>query len=381
MASIIVVDDEKSITYLLSEVLKKDGHNVKTFSDGKQIEDELKKREYALVISDLHMKEVGGLEVLKTVKSYSENTEVLILTGRGTISSAVEAMKLSAFEYLTKPIDMEEFRLKVQKALERRDLRLQIEKQQKVLTEHQEMIKKDLALAEQVQASLVPQSIVLPAVDVKVKYMPMIGVGGDFADIYYDGGENIYLTLVDVTGHGITAALLVNRVCSEIRKHVREQRQPSTILHRVNNFIFEAFEGMATFLTMFSGVINLRKGSLTYAGSAHPATILWKSRENKFVQLESQNVIIGYEKKTENKFSQDIVMIGPQDKVIMYTDGIIEAEDAKGKQLGINGFIDFFKSSIYLSVDEILDTIITGVYEFSPNPIKDDVYLILAGMK
>ena len=51
-------------------------------------------------------------------------------------------MKLSAFEYLTKPIDMEEFRLKVQKALERRDLRLQIEKQQKVLTEHQEMIKK-----------------------------------------------------------------------------------------------------------------------------------------------------------------------------------------------------------------------------------------------
>ena len=71
----------------------------------------------------------------------------------------------------------------------------------------------------------------------------------------------------------------------------------------------------------------------------------------------------------------------PGDKIIMYTDGIIEAEDAKGKQLGINGFIDFFKSSIYLSVDEILDTIINGVYEFSPNPIKDDVYLILAGMK
>ena len=154
MASIIVIDDEKSITYLLSEVLKKDGHEVKTFSDGKQIEDELKKQEYALVISDLHMKQVGGLEVLKTVKSYSENTEVLILTGHGTISSAVEAMKLSAFEYLTKPIDMEEFRLKVQKALERRDLRLQVEKQQKELAEHQEMIKKDLALAEQVQTSL-----------------------------------------------------------------------------------------------------------------------------------------------------------------------------------------------------------------------------------
>lgn len=381
MASIIVVDDEKSITYLLSEVLRKDGHDVQTFSDGKHVEEELQKKEYALVISDLHMKEMGGIDVLKTVKSYSENTEVLILTGHGTISSAVEAMKLSAFEYLTKPIDMEEFRLKVQKALERRELRLQVQKQQKELAEHQEMIKKDLALAEQVQQSLIPQSVSLANVDVKVKYMPMIGVGGDFADIYYDGVENIYLTLADVTGHGITAALLVNRICSEIRKHVREHRQPSSILNRVNNFIFDTFEGMAMFLTMFSGVINLRKGSFTYAGSAHPAIILWKSRENKFLRLESQNVIIGYEKRDENNFKQDIVMIGQQDKILMYTDGIIEAEDGKGKQLGINGFINFFKSSIYLSVDEVLDKIINGVYEYSPNPIKDDVYLIMAGMK
>lgn len=381
MAAILVVDDEKSITYLLSEVLKKDGHQVTPLSDGKLVESELKKRHYDLVLSDLHMKEVGGLEVLQIVKRIDESTEVLILTGHGTISSAVEAMKLGAYEYLTKPIDMEEFRLKVQKALERRNFKLQIEKQQKEIREQQELIRKDLSLAEQVQRSLVPKPIILPNIDVHVKHLPMIGLGGDFADIYYDGVENVYLTLVDVTGHGITAALLVNRICSEIRKLVREGHQPAKILHSVNEFILEAFEGMAMFLTMFSGVVNLRKGTFAYAGSAHPSVILWKSRENRFEKLDSQNIIIGYEKRKENQFYQDVVMVAPEDKIIMYTDGIIEAEDAMKKQLGINGFINFFKSSIYLSVEEIVETILNSVYEYTQNPIKDDVYLIIAGLK
>lgn len=381
MANILVVDDERSIVYLLTEVLKKDGHEVKGVSDGKLVKDELKKRHYELVISDLHMKEVGGIEVLREVKNSDENTEVLILTGHGTIATAVEAMKLGAFEYLTKPIDMEEFRLKVQKALERRNFRLQIENQRKELETQQEIIKKDLNLAQQVQHSLVPRPIILSDIEVYVQYRPMIGVGGDFADLYYDGKENVYLTLVDVTGHGITAALLVNRICSEIRNMVREQREPRSILYSVNNFIFHAFEGMAMFLTMSSGVINLRKGSFTYAGSAHPAIILWRNRTNKFEKLESQNVIIGYEKRAENQFIQDITMLGPEDKIIMYTDGIIEAEDAYGKQLGINGFINFFKSSIYLSVSDIIDNIIKRIEDYTPNPIKDDVYLIIAGMK
>ena len=276
---------------------------------------------------------------------------------------------------------MEEFRLKVQKALERRSLKLQIEEQQNKLVEYRDMIKKDLGLAEQVQNSLIPTGLSLPNLDVAVKYMPMIGVGGDFADIYYDGSENVYLTLVDVTGHGITAALLVNRICSEVRNLVREKMEPKAILHSVNDFILKAFDGMAMFLTMYSVAINLRKGSFTYAGSAHPAVILWNSRKNKFVRLESQNVIIGYEKKDSSQFVQDVVMMGPEDKIVMYTDGIIEAEDATGSQLGIDGFINFFRSGAYLSASEIIEVILNGIQEFSPQPLKDDVYLIIAGIR
>ena len=381
MANILVVDDEKSITYLLSEVLRKNGHTVKEVSDGRHVPPALEATEFDLVVSDLHMKTKGGMEVLKSVKQKDASTEVLILTGHGTVATAVEAMKLGAFEYLTKPIDMEEFRLKVEKALERRDFKRQIKKQQRELIEYRDMIKKDLSLAEQVQTSLVPEPLNLHNLDVHAKYLPMIGIGGDFADVYYDGRENVYLTLVDVTGHGITAALLVNRISNEIHSLVRDEMQPKAILYNVNNFILKAFEGMAMFLTMFSAVINLRKGSFTYAGSAHPAVILWRSRENKFTRLDSQNVIIGYESREADRFVQDVVMMGPEDKVVMYTDGITEVESSQGNQLGIRGFINFFRSSIFLPADEIIEAILNGIREFSPKPLKDDVYLIVAGIK
>ncbi len=380
MANILVVDDEKSITYLLSEVLRKDGHAVRTLSDGELVGEDLKKHNYDLVVTDLHMKKVGGIDVLRTVKQDDEKTEVLILTGHGTISTAVQAMKLGAFEFLTKPIDMEEFRLKVNKALERRSLKIKIEIQQQEIRNQQEMIRKDLQLAEHVQKSLVPPQLSLPDITVRVKHMPMIGVGGDFADVYYDGRDSVYLTLVDVTGHGITAALLVNRICSEIRNLVREQRQPSSILCSVNDFIFEAFEGMAMFLTMFCGVINLADRTFTYAGSAHPAVVHWQSEHGKFAKLESQNIIIGYEKRDESRFAQDVVKVGANDKILMYTDGIIEAEDKNGTQLGINRFINFFKTSVDESTDEIIDSILNDIHSFNSKPINDDVYLILAGL-
>ncbi len=381
MASILVIDDEKPITLLLSEVLKKDGHEVCRLNDSRRVQEELARHAFDLVVSDLHMNDVGGIDVLRMTKERDETTEVLILTGNATIATAVEAMKLGAFEYLTKPVDMEEFRLKVKKALENRFLRIQVAEQERQLKENQEMIEKDLRLAGQVQRSLVPENLLLPNIEVGVKYMPMIGIGGDFADVYFDGHENVYLTLVDVTGHGITAALVVNRICSEIRKLVREEIEPRSLLYNLNNIIFEAFEGMAIFLTMFSGCINLRKGLFTYAGSAHPAGILWNSRENRFSKLESQNVILGYEKRAESSFLQESVLVGPQDRIIMYTDGIIEAEDGHGRQLGIDGFINFFKSTIYLPVDEIIENIINGIQAYSPNPLKDDVYLLISGMK
>ncbi|MBD3290990.1 response regulator, partial [candidate division KSB1 bacterium] len=237
MASILVVDDDKNILLFLREILARMGHELTTADNGAKALEILEEKGFDLIVSDLQMPWVDGISVLKASKKKDPDTEVLILTGYGSIKSAVRAMKAGAFEYLSKPVDVDELRIKVNQALEHRDMKIEIERQKQELTEFNEMIARDLKLAEQVQDSLVPQPFENHRIGVGVKYMPMIGVGGDYADIYFDGLRTVYLTIVDVTGHGITAALLVNRVCNEVRKLIRDQLEPNQIITNLNNFI------------------------------------------------------------------------------------------------------------------------------------------------
>lgn len=380
MARIVVVDDEKSIQFLLSELLKRDNHEVQTFSDGADALEVLEHDAFDLVVTDLHMARKTGIDVLRGAKKYDEFIEVLILTGHGTISSAVEAMQLGAFEYLTKPIDLKEFRLKVQKALERRDMRKQIARQQEEIRAHQEMIARDLKLASQVQDSLVPKSLKRDTFEIAVRYSPMIGVGGDFSDLYLNDNREIYLTIVDVTGHGIAAALLVNRICMEIRRLVREELRPASILHQLNDFIVDSFMGTGMFLTMFSSVLDLESGTLRYAGSAHPAALLWRQKTQSFEMLESQNPIIGFEKTSPELFVQNETIMRPGDKITLYTDGIVEIEDRKQRPLGVNGLIELFKPHAAKGTNDIADHIMRGISHYAKAAQRDDVYLICLGL-
>jgi sigma-B regulation protein RsbU (phosphoserine phosphatase) len=381
MASILVVDDEQAIRLLLSEILSKDGHRVACAADGEIALAELQVASFDLVVSDLHMRNIDGIGVLKAAKEKQEYSEVLILTGGGTIASAVEAMRLGAFDYLTKPIDVEEFRLKVRQALKHHAMRLQIEAQGREIHAHQEMIARDLKLAAQVQQSLVPRPFIHPRLEVDVRHLPMIGVGGDFSDIYFNGNELLYLSLIDVTGHGISAALLVNRMSSEIRRLVRENPPPNVLLHQFNSFVVESFAGTGMFLTMFTCMIHLSSGHLTYSGSAHPAAILWRHGSRSFERLDSQNPIIGFDHMPLKQFKQGTVQVYPGDKLILYTDGIIEAESADDGQLGVRGLLGFLKPVIAKSAEEIGASLLEKITSWSKKPIRDDVYLLVAALK
>lgn len=381
MAKILVVDDEKHIRMLLVELLKKYKYDVMDVGDGAEAVELLRATSFDLVVTDLHMAQKGGIDVLKHAKSLDALTEVLILTGYGTISSAVEAMQLGAFEYLTKPIDLKEFIVKVQKALERRELRRKIAAQDEEIKAHQEMLARDLKLAAQVQASLVPKSMENRRFEIAVRYSPMIGIGGDFSDVFHDEGERIYLTIVDVTGHGIAAALLVNRVCMEVRRLVREQLEPADVLHQLNNFIFYSFKGTGMFLTMFCCRLCLDSGTLTYAGSAHPAALLWRDEKAAFERLESQNQIIGFDKAPHDKFLQNETHMQSGDRLALYTDGIVEVENSAREPLGIQGFIQLLEPAMSRSTQEIAGTAMKGIAAFSPGAQRDDIYLLVLGLK
>ncbi len=122
MEKILVVDDEQSLRDVLSIMLKRAGYAVTSARDGEEAIELLNREIFDLVITDLRMPKIDGMEVLKAVKSASPETVVLIITAFATADSAVEAMKQGAYDYLTKPFQVDEVQLIIRNALEKRRL-------------------------------------------------------------------------------------------------------------------------------------------------------------------------------------------------------------------------------------------------------------------
>lgn len=122
MEKILVVDDEQSLREVLSIMLKRTGYAVTSAADGEEAIELLNKDIFDLVITDLRMPKIDGMEVLKAAKSASPETVVLLITAFASADSAVEAMKQGAYDYLTKPFQVDEVQLIIRNALEKRRL-------------------------------------------------------------------------------------------------------------------------------------------------------------------------------------------------------------------------------------------------------------------
>src|SRR5262245_39289612 len=122
-ARVLVVDDEKSMRDLLAINLDKEGYEVLTVDGGEAAIDVIRREAIDAVITDLRMPKVDGLAVLRAAKERAPETAVLVITAVGSTETAVEAMKLGAYDYITKPFKLDEIALVVKNALERKRLR------------------------------------------------------------------------------------------------------------------------------------------------------------------------------------------------------------------------------------------------------------------
>jgi two-component system response regulator AtoC len=119
---ILVVDDEPNLRRVLSALLARDDYDVATAEDGAEALDILNEHHIDMVITDLRMPKVDGMELLRRALAMDPELPVVIITAHGTVDNAVEALKTGAFDYITKPFDQTEVRTIVKKALRTRDL-------------------------------------------------------------------------------------------------------------------------------------------------------------------------------------------------------------------------------------------------------------------
>ena len=124
---ILVVDDEELVRWTFNEALSEEGYGVDAVATGEEALDKYRRRKYDLVILDIKLPGIDGVEVLQKIREIDKDALVIMITAHGGIESAVQCMKLGAFHYLTKPFEIDEVKLLTRQALELAYLRVRID--------------------------------------------------------------------------------------------------------------------------------------------------------------------------------------------------------------------------------------------------------------
>ena len=161
METILIVDDNKDMQYILSSILKNEGYETLTVGDGKQALDVLNKKSPDLVLLDMKLPGIDGIQILKKMKQIDNDLIVIILTAYGDVKGAVRAMKLGAFDYIIKPFDNEEIVLVIKKALQTQYLSKEVDSLRKRLGE-KKVIEKAMGESSQIKHVLNQIKIVAP---------------------------------------------------------------------------------------------------------------------------------------------------------------------------------------------------------------------------
>jgi sigma-B regulation protein RsbU (phosphoserine phosphatase) len=261
------------------------------------------------------------------------------------------------------------------------DLRRRLAAAERELEASRARFQQQLGLAAEVHKSLLPKPVHDERILVDVRYVAIDEVGGDYCQVHSPDPETYYVAVCDVTGHGIGPALLATRVSSEVRSAMVYGLPPRDILRWLNRFIHENFYEANLYLSLVVAQIHLSRRRITWSGAGHPSPLLIRRHGANVQPLASQNPLIGVLKEFLADEPEHTADLGPGDRLVFYTDGLTEAVDAAGGQLGTEGLARIAAEAMTVGLFEMADYILDRVNRHSHGPTTDDRTLIVAEIK
>jgi len=256
------------------------------------------------------------------------------------------------------------------------ELRFANEKLQK----RQMEIEEDLRLAARVQKSLAPKCLEWDTISIDTFYHPVHSIGGDFALIHTQDHERVGLLVCDVSGHGIGSALVANRIYAETTAHLRSGTPFIDMFNELNRFLIEDIAGSGMYITIAAARIDVRRRSLVFAGAGHPPALLARPGREPLV-LESRSMILGALPDAVDVTTDMDVPLQPDDRIVLYTDGITDVFNSRGEMLGIEGVREIVWQASALPAREMKPSILDGVAAWRNGPPNDDVSLVLVHIR
>lgn len=245
------------------------------------------------------------------------------------------------------------------------------------LEERQRQIEEELTLAVRVQQSLAPQSIVWGPVRVDTYYNPVRRIGGDFGLVSPEQKDHLNLLVFDVSGHGIGAALVANRLYTATMALLTMRTPFSEMFRQLNRFVLHNLGGSVFFFSAAAARIDRDARRISFAGAGHPPAMVVKPGEEPRL-LESRSTVLGAIPDAVGANPMIEAKVEPGDRIVLYTDGITDVFDSRGEMLGVTGVQKFVRETATLPFGEMKQALLDRIAAWREGPPSDDVSLVLA---
>ena len=240
-----------------------------------------------------------------------------------------------------------------------------------------EIQEEELQRAREIQESLLPKEIPqLPGFEVASAWQPARAVGGDYFDVLKLGENRLAICIADVSGKGVPAALLMANVQASLRASVRDLDSPARVCSIINGMLCKSIAA-DKFVTFFCGVLDAPSSTFRYCNAGHPYPILVSSGAVR--TLDQGGAVLGvFPAWTYEDSSVDLIS---GDRLLLFTDGITEAEGPQGEEFGMEKVAAFAKAHAANSAARINQQLLAQVSDFCGAQFRDDATLLVLAVK
>ena len=366
--TLLVVDDDSFVSEMLAEILEGVGYKVETAEHGREALHKLVEfPEICLVISDMNMPEMNGLELIEAIRSKGSDVPIIILTGNSEISVAISALNKGANDYLMKDENIHEtVGISVAKALEKQQLKLDNIQLMENLARKNKAMEKEQVLASKVQANILPIKLQLAGFETGIYYRPSNQIGGDFFDALKTE-KRIHFLIGDISGHS-TSSALVMAVCNGMFRSLGQTMEsPLEIVTAANRMLCQMLMDSGMFLTLAYMTLDLEKNVLSVVSAGHNPVYLLRGSDIETV--ESTGPVLGWD--PDDEWEVLAFPFNPGTTLFLYTDGLVEVKNSAGEEFE-NRLIERL-ASIKASPAELVTTLLTEVTDFCGGQFEDDL--------